>query len=321
MTPDPVPDALVPITLDPSASPASAPAAEPEGFLVAADDGTRIHFHDWSVPAHERPEPGVVLVPGLLGPAWTWAPVARRLSGGRTTVVADLRGHGLSDAPAGGYDLVTLAADVVVVAEGSGALNGGTAVLAGHGFGAIVAAGAAVLLGDRCAGLVLVDGGWERVEETSGVDVDEFLRGLDEPPEVLRSMDAWLADRRAFDPASWDVDQERSARDAVVETAAGRLLRSVRPHVVEAVVRAMFTYEPGETLARISAPVTALVALASGDPDVRLAELRRTAAARAAAGHGPIRVAGFPSDAHNLVRYRPAEVCAAILAAPRATIA
>ncbi|MDQ1324331.1 MAG: hypothetical protein QG587_1667, partial [Chloroflexota bacterium] len=138
MTPDPVPDALVPITLAPAAFPAPDPAVEPEGFLVAADDGTRIHFHDWSVSPRESREPGVVLVPGLLGPAWTWAPVARRLSGGRTTVVADLRGHGLSDAPTGGYDLDTLAADVVVVAEGSGALNGGTAVLAGHGFGAIV---------------------------------------------------------------------------------------------------------------------------------------------------------------------------------------
>ena len=53
--------------------------------------------------------------------------------------------------------------------------------------GAIVAAGAAALLGARCAGLVLVDGGFERVEETTGIDVEEFLRGLDEPPEVLRS--------------------------------------------------------------------------------------------------------------------------------------
>ncbi len=321
MTPDPMSDALVPIALDPSASPAPDPAAEPEGFLVAADDGTRIHFHDWSVPAGESREPGVVLVPGLLGPAWTWAPVARRLAGARRTVVADLRGHGLSDSPPGGFDLDTLAADVLVVAEGSGALDGGTVALAGHGFGAIVAAGAAAFLGERCAGLVLVDGGWERVEETTGVDVDEFLRGLDEPPEVLRSMDAWLADRRGFDPASWDADQERAARDAVVETAAGRLLRAVRPHVVEGVVRSMFGYEPGETLARVTAPVTALVALASGDPDARLAELRRSATARTAAGRGPIRVAGFPSDAHNLIRYRPAEVCAAILAASRDTIA
>jgi pimeloyl-ACP methyl ester carboxylesterase len=322
MTPDPkldalLSDALLPIALDPSVSPALDPAAEPEGFLVAADDGTRIHFHDWgvpTVPAGTPGEPGVVLVPGLLGTAWSWAPVARRLAGARRTVVADLRGHGLSDAPAAGYDLHTLAADVGVIAEGSGALAHGTVVLAGHGFGATVAAGAAALLGERCVGLVLVDGGWERVEETTGVDVDEFLRGLDEPPEVLRSLDAWLADRRNFDPASWDADQERAARDAVVETGAGHLLRAVRPHVVEAVVRAMFAYEPGETLALVAAPVTALVALASGEPAPRLAELRRAAAARVAAGRGPIQVAGFPSDAHNLIRYRPAEVCAAILA-------
>ncbi len=321
MTPDPVPGALVPIALEPSAAPSPDPNVEPEGFLVAADDGTRIHFQDWTVPIGEGGEPGVVLVPGLLGPAWTWAPVARRLAGARRTVVADLRGHGLSDSPPGGFDLDTLAADVLLVAEGSGALDHGTVVIAGHGFGGIVAVVAAALLGDRCAGLVLVDGGWERVEETAGVDVDEFLRSLDEPPEVLRSMDAWLADRRAFDPATWDADQERAARDAVVETGAGHLLRAVRPRVVEAVVRAMFGYEPGEALARASAPVTVLVALASGDPGPRLAELRRTAAARAIAGHGPIWVAGFPSDAHNLIRYRPAEVCAAILAASRATIA
>lgn len=325
MTPDPeadprpdAPAGLVPIALDAGAAPAPDPAAEPEGFLVTADDGTRIHFHDWGAgPAADGGAvPGIVLVPGLLAPAWAWAPVARRLAGERRTVVMDLRGHGLSDAPPSGYDLATLAADVVVAAEGSGALDGGAVVLAGHGFGAMVAAGAAALLGGRCAGLVLVDGGWERVEETAGVDLDEFLRGLDEPPEVLRTMDAWLADRRSFDPASWDEDQERAARDGVVETAAGHVLRSVRPHVIEAVVHAMFSYEPAAALAAIGAPVTALVAFATGDADLRLAELRLAAAARSTAGLGPIAIAGFPSDAHNLMRYRPAEVAAAILGAP-----
>ena len=89
-----------------------------------------------------------------------------------------------------GYDPATLAADAVAVAEGSGLLGGGRVVVAGHGFGAIVAVATATALGDRCAGLVLVDGGWERLEVTTDVDVDEFLRGLDEPPEVLRSLDA-----------------------------------------------------------------------------------------------------------------------------------
>jgi pimeloyl-ACP methyl ester carboxylesterase len=309
MTAEPAPDALRPVALDAALAPFADLAAEPEGYLVTADDGTRIHFHDWGGPG----SPGVVLVPGLLAPAWTWAPVARRLASVRRTVAADLRGHGLSDAPQAGYDLATLAGDVVVAAEGSGALDGGPVVLAGHGLGAMVAALAAGLLGERCAGLVLVDGGWERIETTSGLDAEELLRGLDEPPEVLRSLDAWLADRRGFDPASWDADQERAARDAVVETAAGHVVRAVRPHVVEAMVRAMFAYEPAEALAAVTAPVIALVAFATGDADLRMAELRRTAAARMAAGRSPVRVAGFPEDAHNLPRYRPAEVAAAIL--------
>lgn len=312
---DPQPDPLVPVALDASAAPRPDPAVEPEGFLVAADDGTRIHFHDWGVPA--RGGFAVVLVPGVLQPAWSWAPVARRLAGERRTVVVDLRGHGLSDAPSDRYDLATLAADVALVAEGSGALDGGAVVLAGHGFGAAVVASAASLLGRRCAGVVLVDGGWERLEATTGLDVDEFLRGLDEPPEVLRSMDAYLGDRRGFDPATWDTDQERAARDSVVETAAGRVVRAVRPHVVEAAVRTMFAYDPAVVLAAVEAPVFALMALGAGEPaaaGVRLAELRRTAVARVAAGRGAIRVAGFPGAGHNLMRYLPADVAAAILA-------
>ena len=164
---------------------------------------------------------------------------------------------------------------------------------------------------------MLVDGGFERLETTTGLDVDEFLRRIDEPPEVLRSMDAYLADRRGFDPGTWDADQERAARDAVVETAAGRVVRSVRPHVVEAVVRTMFAYDPASVLAAVTAPAFALVALGAGDPAMtgtRLSELRRGAGARVAAGGSAVRVAGFPTAGHNLMRYRPADAAAAILA-------
>ena len=111
-----------------------------------------------------------------------------------------------------------------------------------------LAAEAAARLGERCAGALLVDGGWESLEDSTGVDVDEFLRGLDEPPEVLRSIGAYLADRKGFDPTSWDADQERAARATVVETHAGRVVPAARPHATEASVRAMFTYDPIATL-------------------------------------------------------------------------
>jgi pimeloyl-ACP methyl ester carboxylesterase len=285
-------------------------AAVPDGFVVLADGDVRLHFLAWGGPPDADP---VLLIPGLLQPAASWTPVARRLAAHRRVAVADLRGHGLSDAPLEGYDLDTLAADAITVAEGAG-LTAGDAPLAiaGHGFGAIVAAAAGARLSRRCAGVVLVDGGWERLEMTTGLAVDEFLRGLDEPPEVMRTMAAYLADRRSFDPGSWDTDQERAALDAVVETAAGHVVRAVRPHVVEAVVRTMFGYDPVPVLSAVEAPVTALVAEGAGEAEVRLVELRRTAGARVADGRPAIRVASFP-DAHNLMRYRPDEVGAAIL--------
>ncbi|HYH93406.1 MAG TPA: alpha/beta hydrolase, partial [Candidatus Saccharimonadales bacterium] len=243
------------------AVPAPDPNVRPDGFVVVVEPGDRIHFLDWGGPA-DVGTPGVVLVPGLSQTAWIWAPVARRLRSLARTVAMDLRGHGLSDAPTddGAYDLDVLGEDVVAVAEGSGLLaTGGPSgtttdrvVLAGHGFGAVVATVAAGRLGDRCAGLVLVDGGWESMELSTGLDADEFLRGLDEPPEVMRSLDAFLADRAAFDPATWDADQEAAARATVVETHAGRVVPSTRPHALEASVRAMFTYEPAITLDAIA---------------------------------------------------------------------
>ncbi len=294
------------------------PTAEPDGYVVEVSPGDRIHFLDWRGPARAT---GVLLVHGLSNTAWSWAPVARRLRAACRVVAMDLRGHGLSDAPIDGYDSGTFARDAVAVAEGAGLLAemDDRIVVAGHGFGAIVAAWAAGSLASRCGGVVLVDGGWESLEAASGMDVDEFLRGLDEPPEVMRSMAAFLADRRAFDPASWDADQERAARATVVETHAGHVVPSARPHVTEACVRAMFGYVPAAALAAIRAPVTAIVA-ADDDRGSRLAALTAASTARVAAGRDPIRSASLGPAGHNVMRYRPDEVAAAILAAAAAAI-
>jgi pimeloyl-ACP methyl ester carboxylesterase len=295
--------------------PPADPAAEPEGFVVAADDGTRVHFLDWGGPPGSR---GVLLVHGISQTAWAWTPVARRLRGAVRTVALDLRGHGLSDAPTDDpnldYSLAVLAADAIAVAEGSGLLGDGVdrVVLAGHGFGAMVAAETAAVLGPRCAGLVLVDGGWENIGSASGVDFDEFLRGLDEPPEVLASMRAFLADRAGFDPTTWDGDQERAARATVVETHAGRVVPATRPHALEACVRTMFGYDPLVVLPEVDSPIVALIA-ADDDTGSRAAALAEASAAVQRAGRAAIGVTSFPHVGHNLMRYRPDDVSAATL--------
>lgn len=293
------------------------PTAEPDGFVVEVSPGERIHFLDWGGPARTT---GVLLIHGLSNTAWSWAPVARRVRASCRVVALDLRGHGLSDAPVDGYDSTTLAGDAVAVAEGAGLVSEADdrVVVAGHGFGAIVAAWTAAALGARCAGVVLVDGGWESLEAASGMDADEFLRGLDEPPEVMRSLEAFLADRRAFDEVSWDADQERAARATVVETHAGHVVPSARPHVTEACVRAMFAYRPEAQLAAIDAPVTAIVADDGAAPaaaQIRAAALARASSARVAVGRDAIHTVVMGHTGHNLMRYRPDEVSAAILSA------
>jgi pimeloyl-ACP methyl ester carboxylesterase len=294
---------------------------EPAGFMVDGDGGDRIHFLDWGGPPVTPPTPGVLAIHGLGQTGWIWAPVARRISGNagrRRFVSMDLRGHGLSDAPTedGRYDLDIQAGDAIAVGEGAGLLGSAAedrVVLVGHGFGAIVAARAAVGLGPGCAGLVLVDGGWESLELTTGLDADEFLRGLEEPPEVLRSLAAFLADRKAFDLGSWDADQERAALATIVETHAGRVVPSARPHATEASVRAMFDYDPGRTLGAVTAPIVALLA-ADDESGSRARQLADAAATREASGRDPIAIRAFVHDGHNLMRYRPREVAAAILA-------
>jgi pimeloyl-ACP methyl ester carboxylesterase len=298
-------------------APAPDPGAEPQGFVVEVAPGERIHFLDWGGPADPGGH-GVLLVHGLSGTAWEWTAVARRLRRVVPTVAADLRGHGLSDAPTAEYDPATLAGDLVAVAEGvglvgaDGADRDGRIVLAGHGYGGMVAAWTAAELGDRCAGLVLVDGGWQDLAAETGLTPAEFLRDLAEPPEVLSSIGAYLDDRRSWDPTRWDADEERAARATVVEVPAGHVVPAIRPHALERSVEAIFEYRPIETLAAVEAPVIAVVAVDDED-GTKAAALVEVDAARRAAGRTPIAVARFPADGHNLPRYRPAELSGAIL--------
>jgi pimeloyl-ACP methyl ester carboxylesterase len=304
--------------------------ADPAGFIVLVGNGERIHFLDWNAADGAGPvetsssRPGIILVHGLSATAWVWAPVARRLAAERHTVALDLPGHGLSDAPTDvdAYSSEALAEAVVATAEGArivgfGAgdaahLAEGRAVVVGHGFGAAVAALGAARMGERCAGLVLVDGGWESLADTTGLEPDEFLWTIEEPPEVMASLAAFLADRRGFDPRSWDEDQERAARATVVELPVGRVVPSVRPHALEATVRTAFAYDPRVVLAAVRAPIVALAA-ADDEDGTHARSLDRTQAFLAAADGSAIRVVRFAADGHNLMRYRPAEVTAAIL--------
>jgi pimeloyl-ACP methyl ester carboxylesterase len=297
------------------------------------DTGDRLHYLDWGgppgtpdgAPADRSPPPPVLpppllLIHGLAATGWAWAPIARRLRGATRVLALDLRGHGLSESPRSGYDLESLAYDglTVLTAAGYGVdVDGPPAVVAGHGLGAMVAAAMALVRPASIGGVALIDGGWEDLAEATGMNAADYQRSIGDPPEVLASMAAYLADRRDFDPPSWDADQERAARAAVDEKHAGHVASVVRAHALRGSVEAMFEYRPREVLARLDAPL--LIAVAeSGAADDETVRERRLALddvirARAGAGLAPPEVRVYPGAGHNLMRYRAAELSAALL--------
>jgi lipase len=88
---------------------------------------------------------------------------ANHLGSSHGLVGVDLRGRGDSDKPESGYGLATHASDVVRVLDHLGLED---AVLLGHSMGAFVAMKTALASPDRVRALVLLDGGWPRVESS-----------------------------------------------------------------------------------------------------------------------------------------------------------
>ena len=300
---------------------------EPDSLVVTTDDGASIHYLHWGSAAGEQTAQGaalpdlppLVLIHGLGATAWAWTPVARRLAPLTKVVALDLRGHGLSDSPRAGYDLESLAFDALTVMSANGwgtDIGGPSAVVAGHGLGAMVAAAMAATRPGSVAAVALVDSGWEDLAEATGMTAAEFERTLGDPPEVLASMDAFLADRREYDPDSWDTDQERAVRSTVDEKYAGHVAPVVRAHVRRAAVESMFSYPP-QLAATLPQPVLVAVAEAgTADDDTtqeRLAALDDFRSDRARNGLPDPIIRRFPGAGHNLMRYRPDELSATLL--------
>src|SRR5262245_2639096 len=91
-------------------------------------NGIKIHY---TRTGGDRPP--VVLNHGSTDNGRCWTPVAKALEADYDVVMPDARGHGMSDAPEGGYDVATRAADLAAFVE---ALGLARPVVGGHSMGA-----------------------------------------------------------------------------------------------------------------------------------------------------------------------------------------
>lgn len=124
----------------------------------------------------------LICIHGITAQHRAFNALARTLGEEYELVGIDLRGRGDSEKPESGYGLGAHAGDVVRVLDHLGLED---AVLVGHSMGAFVGLQVALSNPDRVRALVLLDGGWPRVERDPEALTEEEKKEAEELREGL----------------------------------------------------------------------------------------------------------------------------------------
>jgi pimeloyl-ACP methyl ester carboxylesterase len=114
--------------------------------------GIRMHYAERGITAGEP----VIMLHGTSDSWFSFSRIMPLLPTKYRVFALDLRGHGESDQPEGGYAMRDLAADVVAFMDARG-INRATIV--GHSMGSVIAQQLAVVAPDRVSALVLIGAG------------------------------------------------------------------------------------------------------------------------------------------------------------------
>lgn len=126
-------------------------------------DGTRLVVDRWAAAGAGAALPGILLVHGLASNARLWdGMVAWLRVAGHDVAAVDLRGHGRSDKPDSGYDMATVADDLLPVLDALARRAPGPAPGTGPWAHPVV-------VGQSWGGNVVVELGWRRPDRLLGV--------------------------------------------------------------------------------------------------------------------------------------------------------
>ena len=189
------------------------------------------------VAAFGRGGPPIVLLHGWAGDSTDWTAQIPALAERARVITIDLRGHGRSQATAGGYDCEALSWDVVAVLD---ALELGPADLIGHSLGGILASFVALRRPDLVRSLVLVDPAYGQPPERA----QEVLAIIGNP-DSASSADRAAAAADLPSPISDDANRARSVRRRLQALGLG-------PHVVWQTFAGMFCGSGGLGLSPLS---------------------------------------------------------------------
>jgi pimeloyl-ACP methyl ester carboxylesterase len=258
-----------------------------------------------------RPRPDVtsfLLVHGLSSNAHLWDGVGAELAArGRHGVAVDLRGHGRSDRPDGGYDFATVVSDLIAVMEHH---HLGRPIVCGQSWGGNVVVELAWSHPRALRGVVAVDGGlielgsrFERWEDCREALAPPMLAGTPKSrfEALIRSANPdWPEAGIQGVLASFDVDDHGGIHP--------RLSRERHFAILEA----LYHHRPSQRFAEITVPVMFVLA---DSGDVAWTHDKSAAADRAVAALARGRVEWFRPAHHDLHAQHPQRLTNLVLSA------
>jgi pimeloyl-ACP methyl ester carboxylesterase len=273
--------------------------------------GVSLRVFSWEAePTGKAP---FLLVHGLASNALIWQGVAQRLAAaGHPVAAVDLRGHGRSDKPDGGYDFATVASDLRDLVA---ALALERPILVGQSWGASVVLETAVRYPEAARGLVLVDG---HLTDLQGAfsSWEECWARLTPPPSTglpREKIERWFMAQHP----DWSSEAIQASLGNFDVREDGTVAPWLSLDHHRQIVRAMWEQRVDESWSKVHVPV--LIVPVDGHDQIRTDAKRAGAEAAVAALSRtgvPARVRWFEGD-HDIHAQRPAELAGTLLEAAR----
>lgn len=298
---------------------------KPHSAFVDADD-VRLHYLEWDPQIIRQTQPlsvtaqmadpdndniPLVLLHGLGATADTWQLVADHLYKNHLVIAFDLRGHGQSDQPDHGYDLVTIAEDIIC---GMAALGLGQVALVGHGWGARVALVLTARHPALISHLILVDCPHVEPRHWPGMTRERFIREKT-PQEVYGSSATFIQAMQNEMSTFWSPEVEAIIKTHVRELPDGHVEEWLRPENQRQIRESLWEDRAVAYYSKLTCPVLLVPAAAEPQPDddppERLENAEEFAAAK---GYMAAQVARaiqhcsvlwMPETAHDIQLQRP----------------
>jgi pimeloyl-ACP methyl ester carboxylesterase len=296
--------------------------------LIVDADGISLHCLEWDpdqladsvspiseYEARDGDEIPLVMLHGLGATADAWRLVAPHLCREHQVIAFDQRGHGQSEKPDDGYDLVTIAEDAVYGMAASGL---GKVALVGHGWGARVALVLAARHPALVSHLVLVDCPHVEPKHWPGMTRERFLRQTF-PKEMYTSRTAYLCAMRGEMAEFWSSEVEAILLASVRELPDGRIEELLSPGHQRLIRQSLWEDRALSYYGKVTCPVLLVPAAAQpepgGHPPEKLENADEFAAAKGFMASQVSRiirsctVLWMPDSAHDIQLHRPQTTC------------